>query len=169
MIDMSMKKSTAARTAVQKRSGTRKCATQAQTPHAPKRKPSRIAAAGLQPGGKAWRQEARGLGIHAAAASTASLAAETSSNGRPLGCHGHEESSIRTQRKSGRICSQANRPSVKRSSIGQRAGGMPRRRQSMTEGALHPVSRATSPGPSSLMMSMPQSLRHCLKTMQGIA
>jgi hypothetical protein len=169
MLCRQLKKSTVAQPTVQRRSGTRKCATQAQGPLATKRKPSRIAAAGLEPGGKAWDQEARGCGFHAAAACSTALAAATSSNGRPPGCHGHCPSITRTQFKSGRICSQMNRPSVSRSNAAQRAGGIPRFRHSMTDGGLHPARRATSPGPSSVMMSMARSLRHCLKSAQGIA
>ena len=65
MLWRQMKKSTVAQPTVQRRSGTRKCAAQAQSPIAPKRQPSRIAAAGLEPGAKAWDQEAKGCGVHA--------------------------------------------------------------------------------------------------------
>lgn len=165
------KKSRRAQPLRQSNGGTRKCAAQALKTRAPKRKPARFATGGLEPSGTAGDQEARGGVCHAAAGTSleAALAAARSSRGRPCGCQGHAASAMRTQCKSGRICSQRNRPSVRRSSIGQRIGGMPRLRQSITEGAAHSANLATSLGPSSLMMSIGASLRHYRKSTQGIA
>jgi len=165
------KKSRRAQPLRQSNGGTRKCAAQALNTRAPKRKPARFEAGGLEPSGTAGDQEARGGVCHAAAGTSlaAALAAAKSSSGRPCGCQGHAASGMRTQCRSGRICSHRNLPSVRRSSSGQRTGGMPRFRQSITDGAAHSANLATSLGPSSLMMSMAASLRHYRKETQGIA